>query len=81
MISVTRLNADTFVLNSDLIEHIDSRPDTVVTLINGQKYIVRESPETIIRRIIDFRRQLVSDTVNPPSTFRYSQAQSLKENR
>ena len=81
MISVTRLNADKFVLNSDLIDHIDSNPDTVITLVSGQKFIVRETPDMIISRIIEFRRQLLSETASSPSTYRYTPAQFPKEVR
>lgn len=48
MISLTRLTGSQFVLNSDLIERIDSTPDTVVTLVDGKKYVVVESPEEIV---------------------------------
>lgn len=48
MISLTRLTGSQFVLNSDLIERIDSTPDTVVTLVDGKKYVVTESLEEIV---------------------------------
>ncbi len=58
MIRLTRLNRAPMVLNSDLIEHIDVTPDTVITLTTGQILRVRESAEEVIHRIIDFRRQI-----------------------
>jgi flagellar protein FlbD len=58
MIRLTRLNRAPMVLNSDLIEHIDVTPDTVITLTTGQILRVRESAEEVIRRIIGFRRQI-----------------------
>lgn len=57
MIQVTRLNQQQLVLNSDLIEHIESTPDTVITLTTGTKFMVRESAEEIIRRVAEFRRE------------------------
>jgi len=57
MIQVTRLNQQQLVLNSDLIEHIETTPDTVITLTTGTKIMVRESADEIIRRVADFRRQ------------------------
>lgn len=51
MISLTRLTGSQFVLNSDLIERIDSTPDTVVTLVDGKKYVVVESPDEIVDAI------------------------------
>jgi flagellar protein FlbD len=56
MIRLTRLNRAPLVLNSDLIEHIDVTPDTVITMTTGQILRVRETAEEVIRRIIDFRR-------------------------
>ncbi len=58
MIRLTRLNRVPMVLNSDLIEHIDVTPDTVITLTTGQILRVRESAEEVIRRIVEFRRQV-----------------------
>jgi flagellar protein FlbD len=59
MIHVTRINRVPLVLNSDLIEHVEATPDTVISLINGQKFMVLESADEIIRRIIGFRRQIL----------------------
>ncbi len=58
MIHLTRLNHAPLVLNSDLIEHIDVTPDTVITLTTGQILRVRESAEEVIRRIVRFRRDI-----------------------
>jgi flagellar protein FlbD len=60
MIHVTRINRVPLVLNSDLIEHIETTPDTVISLTTGQKFMVLESADEVIRRVIGFRRQLVS---------------------
>ena len=58
MIRLTRLNRMPMVLNSDLIEHIDVTPDTVITLTTGQILRVRETAEEVIRRIVCFRRDI-----------------------
>ena len=58
MIRLTRLNRALIVLNSDLIEHIDVTPDTVITLTTGQILRVRESAEDVIQRIVNFRRRI-----------------------
>jgi len=58
MIRLTRLNHLSLVLNSDLIEHIEETPDTVVTLTTGQILRVRESAEQVIERVVEFRRRL-----------------------
>lgn len=57
MIEVTRLNGSVFVLNADLIETVESTPDTVVTLLNGHRYVVKESPEEIVDRAASYRSQ------------------------
>ncbi len=58
MIRLTRLNNKPFVLNSDLIKFIENAPDTVLTLVSGEKIIVLESSQEIVSRVIEFRRQL-----------------------
>ncbi len=58
MIRLTRLNHVPLVLNSDLIEHIEATPDTVISLTNGQKIMVLESSEEVVGRVIAFRRSI-----------------------
>ncbi len=66
MIRVTRLNSAPMILNSDLIEHIDETPDTVIALTTGQSLRVRETAEELLSRIIDFRRTIQSPALPPP---------------
>ena len=58
MIRLTRFNHAQMVLNSDLIEHIDVTPDTVITLTTGQILRVLETAEEVIERIVRFRRRI-----------------------
>jgi len=58
LVRLTRLNHASVVLNSDLIEHIDITPDTVITLTNGQILRVLETAEEVIRRVVDYRRRI-----------------------
>jgi flagellar protein FlbD len=58
MIHVTRLNQSSIVLNCDLIEHIESTPDTVITLVNNQKLTVLETADEILERIRAYRRSV-----------------------
>jgi flagellar protein FlbD len=58
MISVTRLNGRKFVLNAELIRTIEENPDTIVTLISGEHLVVKESSKEIVRRVIDYNRNL-----------------------
>jgi len=59
MIRLTRLNHVPLVLNSDLIEHIEVTPDTVISLTTGQKIMVLESAEEIVDRVLQFRRSVL----------------------
>jgi flagellar protein FlbD len=59
MIHVTRLNQSSVVLNSDLIEQIESTPDTLITLTNNQKLIVLETADEIVERIRLYRRSIL----------------------
>ena len=67
MIWLTRLNQTVLVLNSDLIEHIDITPDTVITLTSGQILRVRESAEGVIRRVVEFRQRIQAVPVAGPA--------------
>ena len=58
MIRLTRINHSPLVLNSDLIEHIETTPDTVITLTTGQKLMVRETVDEVIEKVIAFRRAI-----------------------
>ena len=60
MITLTRLSGSVFVLNSDLIERIDATPDSVVTLIDGKKYVVAESREQIIDAVRTYRGEVIA---------------------
>ena len=66
MIQLTRLNHVPLVINSDLIEHMEVTPDTVVTLTTGQKFVVLESAEEVLDRIIQFRRLLLVGVADCP---------------
>ncbi|MCL6508137.1 MAG: flagellar FlbD family protein [Bryobacteraceae bacterium] len=66
MIRLTRLNHAPLVLNSDLIEHIEAAPDTVISLTTGQKIMVLESAEQIIERVIEFRRAILNGVAACP---------------
>jgi flagellar protein FlbD len=66
MIQLTRLNHVPLVLNSDLIEHMEVTPDTVVTLTTGQKFVVLESAEEVLDRIIKFRKSIIAGATDCP---------------
>jgi len=62
MIEVTRLNNKKVVINCDLIEYIDANPDTVITLTTGNKFIIKESMEETIEKVIMFKRKTFLNT-------------------
>jgi len=71
MINLTRINRVPLVLNSDLIEYIEKTPDTVVSLTNGLKLLVLESPDEIVGRVIEFRQCILQGMFggdSPPAT-------------
>jgi flagellar protein FlbD len=60
LILVTRLNGAVFALNPDLVERVDCTPDTVVTLVDGTKYIVAESVPEFIDSVRHYRASLIA---------------------
>ena len=60
MILVTRVNGPAFAVNPDLIERAESTPDTVITLVDGSKFVVAEPVEELIDRIRDFRASVIA---------------------
>jgi flagellar protein FlbD len=60
MIRLTRLNNQTLVVNCDLIKSVENAPDTVLTLVTGEKIIVRETTEQILERVVAFRRAILA---------------------
>jgi len=60
MIRLTRINHVPLLLNSDLIEHIEITPDTVIAMTSGQKFMVRESADEVIEKVIYFRRTIAN---------------------
>lgn len=60
MIELTRLNGSMMVLNSDLIKTAEASPDTMLTLVNGEKLIVRETIADITERVLAYRARLLA---------------------
>ncbi|MGD0938101.1 MAG: flagellar FlbD family protein [Terracidiphilus sp.] len=60
MIELTRLNGNPMVLNSDLIKTAEASPDTMLTLITGEKLIVREDTAEVLERILAYRSRLLA---------------------
>jgi flagellar protein FlbD len=60
MITVTRFNGGAFALNPDLIERVEETPDTVITLVDGAKYVVRESVEEIVASVRESKAAVIA---------------------
>jgi flagellar protein FlbD len=60
MITVTRLNGGSFALNPDLIERVEETPDTVITLVDGAKYVVREPVQDIVARVRESKAAVIA---------------------
>jgi flagellar protein FlbD len=58
MIYVTRLNNTQFVVNADIIKTIEATPDTIITLYNDEKFIVKDKVQDVVDKVIAFRRSL-----------------------
>ena len=56
MINVTRFNGSKIYVNADLIQTIEGTPDTVITLTNNVKIVVKERPETVVDMVIQYQR-------------------------
>ena len=59
MIAVHRLRGEPMFLNADLVESIEATPDTVLTLVDGRRIVVADSPEEVADRIIEFRASIL----------------------
>ena len=60
MIRVTRLNGEQFALNPDLIERVEAHPDTVAFLVDGTKYVVKETVDEVLAEIREFRASILA---------------------
>jgi len=69
MIELTRLNGTPMVLNSDLIKTAEASPDTMLTLINGEKLIVREDTSEIVERVLAYRARLLASVAKRLPTY------------
>jgi len=64
MIKLTRLGGELFVLNADLIRYVEERPDTFVTLTTGERLVVTESMDEVLRRAVAY--QQAKHLIPPP---------------
>lgn len=60
MIQLTRLNGNVIVVNSELIKFVEAAPDTMLTLVNGEKLIIREGLDDVMDRVLQYRARLLA---------------------
>lgn len=63
MIKVTRLNGRTLYLNAELVRFVEPTPDTVISLTDGGRMVVRESSEEVVEAIIEYQRKVRAGTL------------------
>ena len=61
MIHLTRLNGNPLVVNSDLIKYAESSPDTMLTLLSGEKIVVLESCDDVVNRTLAYRGRVFAE--------------------
>lgn len=66
MIRVTRLDHSEFMLNAELIQTLESTPDTHIVLFNGHSYVVREPLDEVVDRVMAYRRAVYGGVPRPP---------------
>jgi flagellar protein FlbD len=64
VIEVTRLSGSTLVLNADAIERVESTPDTVITLVTGSTYVVRESVGEVVASVLAYKTRVFAPLVH-----------------
>ena len=58
MIKVTRLDGSELIVNCELVEFLEQTPDTVISLVNGKKFVVREDAAKIVGRVVEYKRAI-----------------------
>ena len=59
MISLTRINDTSIVLNAELIEFVEANPDTIVSLSNGHKYLVKDTVDKVVEKVKEYKRSIL----------------------
>lgn len=68
MIFLTRTNGRNFFLNPDLIQTVEATPDTIITLVSNKKLIVKDTPQEIAERFLEYRRKSLTPFTPQKST-------------
>ena len=63
MILVERINGTSFYINNEAIQQLEKTSNTVITFLNGEKLIVKDSPEDIVTKVIEFKANIINCNV------------------
>jgi len=58
MIKVKKINGRDLIINAELIEFVENTPDTMISMTTGKKIIVKDTPEELIKKVIEYRREI-----------------------
>ena len=58
MIKLTHMNGQEFVVNAEMIQYVEAKPDTIITLSTKERLIVKENVDEVVKRIIEYGRAL-----------------------
>ena len=78
MIKLNRLNGFEIVVNAELIEWIESNPDTTLTLATGSKVIVRNSADEVVAKVIEYRKKVNAEGKTPAGTLLKTYTKEVK---
>ncbi len=65
MIKLTRLNGQELIINAEMIERLEAKPDTIITLNSGEQYIVRDLVDDIITKVTRYKQEINSPKPEP----------------
>ncbi|MBI4063547.1 MAG: flagellar FlbD family protein [Elusimicrobia bacterium] len=71
MITLHRLNGQEISVNAELIESIEAAPDTVITLVTGNRYVVKDPVDEVIAKIVEFKQKVVERTGRPTQSWEH----------
>jgi len=63
VIKLKQINGETVVVNGEMITYVRARPDTVITLSNGDKLMVEETPDQVIDKVIEYKQKIIQGRI------------------
>ncbi|OGS05484.1 MAG: flagellar protein FlbD [Elusimicrobia bacterium RIFCSPLOWO2_12_FULL_59_9] len=67
MIQVQKINGQIITLNAELIESVEAAPDTVISLVTGNRFVVKDTVEGVVQKVVDYRKRVNAErrVINP----------------